>query len=106
MIEIFSQVTELLRHFYACLRNAETVSASSSKASGIIQKLQEIAQNLEAKKSHLSRSKGDAMSLHGDRSAHATVSEQAREQAIPIWMGILGMIQRARINWETISGTR
>lgn len=96
MRETFIQVTDLLRHFYACLRNADTAASASDKAEGIISRLADIAQTIEAKKTALS--KGMAV-------GHKTAEDLKRDAALPIWSGMLGLIHRAKVNWEAIAGS-
>lgn len=88
--ELFEQVTEVARHFYHNIRNAESATAAvaSGKADANIKKLGEIGVKVEHKKQKISHSQG-----HSEQAA-------VREHLLPIWSEMLKIVKRATDNWD------
>ncbi len=96
MLESFTEVTELLRHFYTVLNRPGSSSGSAASASGnpaatkaeaILSRLQKVnLKSLEAKKRAVSD--------------QYRASAEQREAALALVNSILLLIQRANVTWD------
>ena len=91
MLEVYTDVTELLRHFYATLHRtgagaAVPGNAAASKAEAILQRLVDVSgKSLEARKR---------------QSAEQYISAPDKKEASTALInGILVLIQRANVTW-------
>jgi hypothetical protein len=99
MLEVFTDVTELLRHFYAITSRMSSTSGTSTggaagsaaaRAEAILARLVDVhSKGLEAKKR--SASEQTYASVH------------VKEACISLINGVLILIQRAKVYWDILS---
>lgn len=95
MLEAFTDVTELLRHFYAILHRTGSAAPApgnpaASKAEAILTRLVDVS----------------AKQLEAQRRQAAEVykaSVERKEAAVAVVNGILQLIQRANVTWGIFS---
>ncbi len=91
MLESFTEVTELLRHFYSVLNRSGSAAAvpgnaAAAKAEAILQRLLEVnLKSLEARK----RLVAEAYKANADQ----------RDAALALVNSILLLVQRANVTW-------
>lgn len=91
MLEVYTDVTELLRHFYAILSRSGAAApvpgnAAATKAEAIMTRLMEVAaQQLEPRK----RQAAEAFRSSPER----------KEAALALVNGVLQLVQRANVTW-------